>query len=82
MAALAAAQDTATVEGVVVNKVTGAGISDATVRFLAYLPTQAVGIPAATNSSKPAVAFKVDRYESRTDETGTFRITGVKARRL
>src|SRR6476646_2009541 len=33
--ALAAAQDTATVEGVVVNKVTGAGIADATVRLFA-----------------------------------------------
>lgn len=56
--ALTAAQDTATVEGVVVNKVTGAGIADATVRFSAY---------------------RANRYETRTDETGAFRIIGVKA---
>jgi hypothetical protein len=35
LAAFAVAQNTATVEGVVVNKVTGAGIADATVRFVA-----------------------------------------------
>ena len=35
LAALAAAQETATVEGVVVNKVTGAGIGGATVRLVA-----------------------------------------------
>jgi hypothetical protein len=53
----AAAQDTATVQGVVVNKVTGAGIADATVRF---------------SSSR------ANRFETRTDETGAFRISGVK----
>lgn len=57
LAVLAAAQDTATVEGVVVNKVTGAGVGGATVRFLAP---------------------KADRYETVADETGVFRITGVK----
>jgi hypothetical protein len=55
--ALTAAQDTATVEGVVVNKVSGAGIADATVRFS---------------------ASRANRYETRTDETGAFRIAGVK----
>jgi hypothetical protein len=53
----AAAQDTATVEGVVVNKVTGAGIADATVRLF---------------------ASQANRYEIHSDETGAFRITGVK----
>lgn len=57
LAASAAAQETATVEGVVVNKVTGAGIADATVRFF---------------------ASQANRHETRTDETGAFRITGVK----
>jgi hypothetical protein len=53
----AAAQDTATVEGVVANKVTGGGIGGVTVRFMAP---------------------KADHYETITDETGVFRITGVK----
>src|SRR5579863_1429856 len=57
LAVFAAAQDTVTVEGVVVNKVTGAGIGDATVRFFAP---------------------KADRYETRTDETGAFRISGIR----
>jgi hypothetical protein len=35
LTAFAVAQDTGTVEGVVVNKVTGAGVADATVRFVA-----------------------------------------------
>ena len=55
--AFVAAQDTATVEGVVVNKVTGAGIGGATVRFF---------------------ASRANRYETSTDQTGVFRITGVK----
>ncbi|HYV61140.1 MAG TPA: carboxypeptidase-like regulatory domain-containing protein [Bryobacteraceae bacterium] len=55
--ALAAAQDTATVEGVVVNKVSGAGIADATVRLF---------------------ASQANRFEVHTDETGAFRISGVK----
>jgi hypothetical protein len=53
----AAAQDTVTVEGMVVNKVTGAGIGDATVRFFAP---------------------KADRYETLTDESGAFHISGIK----
>jgi hypothetical protein len=52
-----AAQDSATVEGVVVNRVTGAGIDGATVRFF---------------------ASKANRYETTTDATGSFRITGIK----
>jgi hypothetical protein len=35
LAAFVVAQDTGTIEGVVVNKVTGAGIGGATVRFVA-----------------------------------------------
>ena len=54
---LAAAQETATLEGVVVNKVTGAGIGGATVRF---------------------VSPRANRYEINTDDTGAFRIAGVK----
>ena len=57
LAAFAAAQDTGTVEGVVVNKVSGAGIGGATVRL---------------------VASRASRYEIRTDDTGAFRILGVK----
>jgi len=57
LTAFAGAQNTATVEGVVVNKVTGAGIGGATVRF---------------------VSPRANRYEISTDETGVFRITGVK----
>jgi len=57
LAALAAAQETATVEGVVVNQVTGAEIGGATVRF---------------------VAPRANRYEITTDDTGAFRILGVK----
>ena len=57
LAAFAVAQDTATVEGVVVNKVTGAGIADVAVRFR---------------------ASRAVHYETRTDETGAFRIAGVK----
>src|ERR1051325_10425247 len=57
LAALAAAQETATVEGVVVNQVTGAGISGATVRF---------------------ASPRANRYEIITDDTGAFRILGVK----
>ena len=57
VAALAAAQETATVAGVVVNQVTGAGIGGATVRF---------------------VAPRANRYEITTDDTGAFRILGVK----
>jgi hypothetical protein len=57
VAAFAAAQDAATVEGVVVNRVTGAGVADATVRLMAP---------------------RANRYETRTDETGLFRLTGVK----
>jgi hypothetical protein len=53
----AAAQGTVNVEGVVVNKVTGAGIGGATVRF---------------------IAPKSDRYETTSDETGAFRISGIK----
>ena len=60
------------------NKVTGAGIGGATVRFLAYLPSQAAGKLAQPSSGATAITFKVDRYETRTDETGSFRITGVK----
>lgn len=56
-AVLAAAQDTATVEGVVVNSVTGAGIGGASVRLMAP---------------------KAGRYETLTDATGAFRITGIK----
>jgi hypothetical protein len=78
VAALAAAQDGATVEGVVVNKATGAGIGGATVRFLAYFPSQASGIPTQPGSSTLAVVFKTDRYETIADESGAFRITGVK----
>src|SRR5436190_194455 len=55
--AFAAAQDAATVEGLVVNKVTGAGIGGATVRF---------------------VSPRANRYEISTDDTGAFRIMGVK----
>jgi hypothetical protein len=57
LAGLAAAQGTVTVEGVVVDKVTGAGIGGATVRFMAP---------------------KADRYEALTDESGAFRISGIK----
>src|SRR5690242_464440 len=57
LATFVAAQDTATVEGLVINKVTGAGIGDATVRFR---------------------ASRANHYETRTDETGAFRIAGVK----
>jgi hypothetical protein len=57
VAAFAAAQDATSVEGVVINKVTGAGISDATVRFS---------------------ASRENRYETRTDESGVFRLMGVK----
>jgi len=57
LATFVAAQDTATVEGVVINKFTGAGIGDATVRFR---------------------ASRANYYETRTDETGAFRIAGVK----
>ena len=57
LATVLVAQDTATIEGVVVNKVTGAGIADVTVRFR---------------------ASRSNRYETRTDETGTFRISAVK----
>jgi len=57
LATMVAAQDTATVEGVVVNKATGAGIPDATVRFR---------------------ASRANHYEIHTDETGSFRIAGVK----
>jgi len=57
LAAFLVAQDSATVEGVVVNKVTGAGIGGATVRFMAP---------------------RADHYETITDETGVFRITGIK----
>ena len=56
-AAFAAAQDTATIEGVVVNKVTGAGIGGATVRIRAN---------------------RANRYETLTNETGAFQITGIK----
>lgn len=58
LAALAAAQDTATVEGVVVNQVTGAGIEGVTVWLWS----------SDANSSKVV-----------TNETGTFRITGLKS---
>lgn len=57
LAACLAAQDAVTVEGMVVNKVTGAGIGGATVRIMAP---------------------KGGRYDTTTDETGAFRISGIK----
>lgn len=63
LAASAVAQDTVTVDGVVVNKVTGSGIGGATVRVVA---------PAMLGQPN------TDHYETITDDTGTFRISGIK----
>jgi hypothetical protein len=71
LVAMAAAQDTATVDGVVVNKVTGAGIGGATVRFMA---TRAARYEAQTDA---AGAFRITGvkpgdYNSIVEKSGYF----------